>query len=365
MDKATVLVTGMALLGILSIGLTAMLYQLVKQQGRLLLRLDQVERQLGIDPSRSIERGTVRLQSRNPAGLPVGTLLPDFELPDLEGRQVPSKEFRGRKVLLVNWNARCGFCDLIAPDLARLGPDFERRGVQLLLLSQATAEAERELLEEHGLKAPVLLQSPGSVPEVFDSVGTPAAYLLDEEGRIAKPLAVGSDRVLALSQELVAEARKRARLPEERPLSESRIERDGLKAGTPAPAFTLPDTRGGTVSLDQYRGRKVLLVFSDPHCGPCDQLAPHLIHLDEQHRNNGLSVVMIGRGEPAENQRKANEHGFRFPVALQRKWEISRRYGIFAMPAGFLIDESGIVAREVATGVDSIVALASTIGRQE
>src|SRR5436305_12577365 len=91
MDKATVLVTGMALLGILSIGLAAMLYQLVKQQGRLLLRLDQVERQLGIDPSQSIDRVTVRLQSGNPAGLPIGTVLPDFALPDLDGRQVSSE----------------------------------------------------------------------------------------------------------------------------------------------------------------------------------------------------------------------------------------------------------------------------------
>ena len=61
-----------------------------------------------------------------------------------------------------------------------------------------------------------------------------------------------------------------------RPLSESRIVRDGLKAGTPAPGFSLPDIHGGTVSLNQFRGRKVLLVFSDPQCGPCDVLATKL-----------------------------------------------------------------------------------------
>src|SRR4051812_39164382 len=58
-------------------------------------------------------------------------------------------------------------------------------------------------------------------------------------------------------------------------LVHSRISRDGLKAGTPAPAFTLPrlDDRG-ELSLNELRGKRVLLVFSSPQCGPCNALAP-------------------------------------------------------------------------------------------
>ena len=67
---------------------------------------------------------------------------------------------------------------------------------------------------------------------------------------------------------------------------------------------------------------------------------------------------MVGRGEPAENLRKAAEHGFRFPVVLQRKWEISRQYGIFDTPIAFLINEEGVITRGVARGVDEILALA-------
>ncbi len=146
-------------------------------------------------------------------------------------------------------------------------------------------------------------------------------------------------------------------LPDERPLGTSRIERHGLKAGTPAPDLDLPDLSGGRVALDQFRGRRLLLVLSDPQCSPCDALAPHLVELERRHRGNGLAVLMVSRGDAAENRRKAAEHGFEFPVALQRRWEVSKAFGIFATPVGFLIGPDGVIAREVGIGLDGIMAL--------
>jgi thiol-disulfide isomerase/thioredoxin len=101
-----------------------------------------------------------------------------------------------------------------------------------------------------------------------------------------------------------------------------------------------------------------LLVFSDPHCGPCDRLAPDLARLHREHRDNGLAVIMIGRGDPEENRLKAEAHGFEFPVALQRQWELSKEYGIFSTPVGFLINPDGRIARGVARGASEIMALA-------
>jgi peroxiredoxin len=340
-------------------GLAALLYQLVQQQGRLLLRLDEVERRLGLEP--------VEDQSRR--GLAAGTALPAFELPDLQGRPVALEQLRGRRVLLIHWSARCGFCAQIAPELASLAPDFERAGVRLLLVSRGPAAAEQELAREIGLDGSVLLDAGGVAGvEAFRGVGTPAAYLLDEAGRILEPLAVGAVEVPALARRTVEGSAgrpgTRRRLRGERPLAESRIERNGLPAGTPAPDFELPVVSGGTVSLRQYRGRKLLLAFSDPHCGPCDQLAPHLVRLHREQREpgyDGLDLLLVGRGDLAENRRRAEEHGFEFPVAVQRGWELSRRFGIFETPVGFLIDEDGILAKGVARGIEEILALAPQV----
>ncbi len=142
-----------------------------------------------------------------------------------------------------------------------------------------------------------------------------------------------------------------------RTLADSRIARNGLPAGTPAPVFKLPRPDGGELSLSEYRGKRVLLVFSDPHCGPCDALAPDL---ERAHRaNSGVQVLLVSRGEIGDNRRKIKQFDLTFPIVLQRKWEISKRYAMFATPIGYLIDEQGITASEVALGADAILALLS------
>jgi len=141
-----------------------------------------------------------------------------------------------------------------------------------------------------------------------------------------------------------------------RSLARSKIKRDGLKAGTPAPDFDLPRLDGkGNLSLADLRGRQVLLVFSSPHCGPCNTLAPQLEEFHREHPE--LEVVMISKGEPSENRAKVKEYRLTFPIVLQQQWEISRRYAMFATPIAYLIDEQGIIVHDVAAGTDAIQAL--------
>jgi peroxiredoxin len=145
----------------------------------------------------------------------------------------------------------------------------------------------------------------------------------------------------------------------ERSLAESQIERTGIKPGNLAPGFTLPSVFGETISLDDYRGRHVLVVFSDPNCGPCEALAPKLVRLARELA--GLQVLMVSRGDLEANCAKAHAFKFPFPVVVQDGWKLSREYGIFATPVAFLIDEDGVVAQPVAIGQEQILALAETV----
>lgn len=145
-------------------------------------------------------------------------------------------------------------------------------------------------------------------------------------------------------------------------LARSRLKRDGLKAGTQAPDFRLPRVDGhGELSLSEFRGQRVLLVFSSPHCGPCNTLAPELEKFHRAHPD--LQVLMISRGEPKENRAKIKEHGLTFPVVLQQQWEISRLYAMFATPVAYLINELGIISHGVAVGVEPILALINGTAR--
>ena len=335
-------------------------YQLIKQQGRMLLRLDKIEQARATDSAAH--------PSENEAGPDeyVGTDFPPFTFPDLSGKAVRLEDFRGKQILLVNWNFECGFCDSIAPELARLEASLEKQNVQLILLGYGDPESNRKQASEHGLKCPILLPKDDKTPKPFDHQGTPVAYLLDETGRVARSLAHGADQVVELANRLSvpgaggsdSASQNRKKLQSERSLAESRIERDGLKAGTPAPRFRLPDLEGRLISLEDYRGRRLLLVFSDPQCGPCDELAAELPRLHQAHARNGQALLLVGRGNVEENRRKAAQFGIKFPVVLQEQWKLSKEYGIFATPVAFLIDEKGVIARDVAVGRDAILALA-------
>jgi peroxiredoxin len=342
----------LGLLAVAVVGLGWALFQIVRQQGRLLLRIESLER---VASQGGLVAGPGANGSPRPeAGLPVATTMPSFRLPDLSGRLVALEDFRGKRVLLVHWDTGCGFCDEIAPELAALQSDLRKRKTELVLVSYGDADVNRRFAREHGLDCPILLQGERDPVDAFAQVGTPVAYLLDEKGRIAKPLALGADEVPRLAREA---AGKRRHLRTEKSLAASRIEREGLPAGTPAPPFALPDLFGRTVALEDYGGRRVLLVFSDPDCGPCDALLPDLARLHKQD-GDALEVVVVGRGGVEENRRKAADHAIDFPVLLQPGWRVSKEYGIFATPVAFLIDEEGVIAREVAKGAPEILSLA-------
>ena len=59
----------------------------------------------------------------------------------------------------------------------------------------------------------------------------------------------------------------------------SRIDREGLKIGAKAVDFTLPSAAGGEMSLHEFAGHDVLLVFTQSGCGPCHEVIPELNRL--------------------------------------------------------------------------------------
>jgi peroxiredoxin len=131
--------------------------------------------------------------------LPLGAALPSFDYQDLRGQRVSLESLAGRKALLVNWSDTCGFCKRIAPELATKVPELRQHGVELVLMSLGEANDNRRLAERSGLDCTYLLQDPANEYPPFAAMGTPVAYLVDEEGKVASELAVGASDVPALA----------------------------------------------------------------------------------------------------------------------------------------------------------------------
>jgi len=335
-------------------------YQLVRQNGRILLRLESIERQF---------KARAPAQRREAGGLPVGMAAPDFELPDLAGVRRKLSEFRGQDLLLIFFNPKCGFCTKIAADLAALPIDGGDGRAVPVVVTTGDVDENRRLVEQFGIRCLVLLQEQMEVGNRYSAQGTPMGYRIDGKGRIASELAVGAEPLLNLadlkhSQQPAASANqngsvRKGKQPDPS-LARSRLNRSGLNAGTIAPDFKLPRIGGGEVSLSDFRGRRVLLVFSDPNCGPCDELAPRLQELHEE--KSDLQVLVISRRDADATAAKADALGLSLPIVMQRHWEISMQYGMFATPIAYLIDAEGIVVHDVAVGVGPILALAGENG---
>jgi peroxiredoxin len=344
-------------------------YQIVRQNGRILLRLEAIEKRIDATFSR-VPAG--RANDRAPGGLPVGSPAPEFELPDLAGVRHKLSEFRGKDVLLIFFNPKCGFCTKMAADLAAL--PMERTGGRAvpLVITTGDADENRRLVEQHGIRCTVLLQEQMEVASLYRAQGTPMGYRIDAEGKIASELTVGGEPLLELAaapRNPVSSRNRDSAKHNKQPdpsLARSRLNRSGLKAGETAPDFTLPRIDGGELSLADLRGGHVLLVFSDPDCGPCDELAPRMqeLHLTRP----DLQVVVISRRDADATRAKAESLGLTYPIVVQKQWEISLQYGMFATPIGYLIDEQGVLASDVAVGVEPILALAeerTSVGRME
>jgi peroxiredoxin len=319
-------------------------FHLAMQNGRLMLRIESLEALLFAKP------GSV--------GLPGGSTLRNFSLPLLSGGTMTLSQWRGRKLALIFTRPGCDHSEQMLPELSGALANGAPGGLVPLIISTGGFAENRRFFEKHQIACPVLFDEDSTVARSYRVLATPMAFVVDERGTTVGNALVGTGTVLELFLPGTATGERAAddcsRISPS--LAASKILRDGLKAGVTAPEFRLPTIEDGNeISFGALRGRPLLLVFSDPNCQPCRELAPRL---EEVHRNSpDLQVLMISRGDRDLNREKSKENGLTFPVALQAHWEVSRAYGTFATPSGYLVDEHGVLATDLAVGMDAILRL--------
>lgn len=116
-----------------------------------------------------------------------------------------------------------------------------------------------------------------------------------------------------------------------------------------APDFTLPRTTGGTVSLSDYRGHEVALVFLAGHCNHSLQTLPVLARLHEQFASSGLKIlpVYINSGSIDNVRTWSSSLNLDLPLLVAGDKALSLAYDFRMVPTTFLIDAQGRVTRKL------------------
>lgn len=123
------------------------------------------------------------------------------------------------------------------------------------------------------------------------------------------------------------------------------VEMPTLKTGAATPEFKLLSITGDTLSLQQYRGKVVLLDFWQTWCAPCVEEIPHLKSLVEKYQRRGLVVIGITTRGDAEETKKLYEfvrdHGVNYPTLLDDRGTIASLYNVSGYPHTFILDRGG------------------------
>ena len=147
-----------------------------------------------------------------------------------------------------------------------------------------------------------------------------------------------------------------------------------IKTGTvgkPAPAFALPSLTGSTtLSLDQYKGKIVVLNFWASWCLPCKEENPALTDVWERYR--GTDVVLIGVvfQDSADAARDYTARlGNTWASAIDGDGRMALSYGVFGPPETYFIGADGIIAgrhigpideQTLMTGIETLRAKSAT-----
>ncbi|MGI9557857.1 MAG: redoxin domain-containing protein [Solirubrobacterales bacterium] len=125
-----------------------------------------------------------------------------------------------------------------------------------------------------------------------------------------------------------------------------------IEAGQPAPSFTLPDQDGTEVSLSDFAGRKLVLVFYPLDFSPTctDQLSVYQEVLGEMEQS-GAALAGVSVDSFFCHRAFSGHLGLTFPLLadFHPKGEMSKRYGTY-------VEENGTTVRAlVLVGEDGIV----------
>ena len=127
-----------------------------------------------------------------------------------------------------------------------------------------------------------------------------------------------------------------------------------FRAGEPFPSLSWPKVGGGSLSLVNDSGWRLLVVYRGKHCGLCREYLAELNGMLDDFRERNISVAAVSADTRDKAEAEARDGRLRFPVAYGLSTDDMRRLGLyisspqpgetsrpFAEPALFVVNPDG------------------------
>ena len=138
---------------------------------------------------------------------------------------------------------------------------------------------------------------------------------------------------------------------------EKQIEKmDNVQIGKQAPVFVQNDTAGKPVSIEDFRGKYLLIDFWASWCSPCRAESPNLVAAYHKYKDKGFTIlgVSLDRDKQRWLQAIADDKLNWTQVSDLKFWdnEASNLYAVSSIPSNFLLDPKGIIIAKDLRGDD-------------
>ena len=130
-----------------------------------------------------------------------------------------------------------------------------------------------------------------------------------------------------------------------------------LKAGDKAPAFSLQDQSGETVSLARFKGQKLLIYFYPKANTPgCTIQSCHVRDARPAFAKKGVAVIGVSPDKPTAQQKFDEKYSLGFPLLADTEHAMAEAYGVWGeksmygrkyfgvVRSAFLVDGKGKIA---------------------
>jgi thiol-disulfide isomerase/thioredoxin len=264
----------------------------------------------------------------------------------LAGHQVSLGDLlaHGKAVMLLFVSPNCAPCKALLPFLLSWQRDYGEQ-LTIAVISRGEPEEVQAKLNKYEVKH-LLLQGEAKTNDDYQAPWTPAAILINPQGRIANALATGDEAIRALVTYAVATSETATPI---------KLGNSLFNVGEAAPRFTLPDLQGEEVAFASLLKRNTLLLFWNPGCGFCQAMAEELKRWEAKPTLPDTQLVFVSTGERDDIQ--ASSTGFRATFLHDKDNDIAPLFGANGTPSGLMLDAQGRIASSLAVGERHLLAL--------
>lgn len=320
---------------------------------RIVTKQDEIVRRIDILEVVAKDGGQVERETAGSPhdGLPIGAVLPDFEIKDVDelARTTRSLASEGVPVLLFFVSPTCSPCKALVPKFQDWALELSGK-VKVVLISSGTVE---ENVEKFGpdIARALFIGKDRDFADAVNAKWTPSALFVDANGKIASHIAAGDTAMIELVDKI-----KTADLTDEFAhftVGNGNGHHSHIDLGGRIPEFEMDAIDGRTISSGDLVGRPTLITFWSTTCSHCVRMAPDLKEWDKKRGINDPNLVIFSDGDVEPHTKL----GLRAPIILDKGNKLSEKLGMFGTPSAVLIDEKGRFASEVAVGAQHIWSL--------